>query len=47
MVGMGGPRDFDPVRLGRAGCYAWTAYYRRDWRGVLTSAGAWSGSASA
>lgn len=33
-----GPRDFDPVALGRAECDAWVAYYRRDWRTVLTAA---------
>ena len=33
-----GPRDFDPVRLGEAECAAWVAYYRRDWRRVLSSA---------
>src|ERR1700712_4072985 len=33
-----GPREFDPVRLGHAECDAWVAYYRRDWRTVLTSA---------
>lgn len=38
MAPVSGPRDFDPIRLGRAECDAWIAYYRRDWRGVLTSA---------
>jgi hypothetical protein len=33
-----GPRDFDPVRLGNAECAGWAAYYRRDWRRVLSSA---------
>src|SRR5947209_4392714 len=33
-----GPRNFDPVALGEAECAAWVAYYRRDWRAVLTSA---------
>jgi hypothetical protein len=31
-------RRFDPVRLGSLECDAWVAYYRRDWRRVLTSA---------
>ena len=35
---MSGPRHFDPVRLGEAECDAWVAYYRREWRTVLTSA---------
>ena len=30
------PHRFDPVRVGRAECAAWVAYYRRDWPGVLT-----------
>ena len=33
-----GPREFDPVALGSAECDAWVAYYRREWRTVLTSA---------
>ena len=33
-----GPREFDPVALGNAECDAWVAYYRREWRVVLTSA---------
>ncbi|MDP9116075.1 MAG: hypothetical protein M3O28_02210 [Actinomycetota bacterium] len=32
-----GPRDFDPAALGRRETDAWAAYYRRDWRGVLTA----------
>jgi hypothetical protein len=31
-------RRFDPVRLGGLECEAWVAYYRRDWRRVLTAA---------
>jgi hypothetical protein len=38
MAVVSGPRDFDPIRLGGAEFDAWVAYYRRDWRGVLTSA---------
>jgi hypothetical protein len=30
-----GPREFDPVVLGRQECAAWVAYYRRDWRRFL------------
>ncbi len=26
---------FDPVAVGRSECLAWSAYYRRDWAGVL------------
>lgn len=33
-----GARDFDPVRLGVAEYNGWVAYYRRDWRRVLTAA---------
>lgn len=33
-----GPRSFDPVRLGTAEYDGWVAYYRRDWRRVLTAA---------
>jgi hypothetical protein len=29
------PVDFDPVVVGEAECAAWSAYYRRDWPGVL------------
>jgi len=32
-----GPRDFDPIALGNAECDGWIAYYRRDWRRVLTA----------
>jgi hypothetical protein len=31
---------FDPVRVGRAECDAWAAYYRRDWLRVLV--GIWA-----
>src|SRR3954471_21895854 len=31
-------RRFDPRRLGALECDAWVAYYRRDWRRVLTAA---------
>ncbi|MCW2810794.1 MAG: hypothetical protein JWP61_1252 [Friedmanniella sp.] len=30
--------DFDPVEVGRSECLAWSAYYRRDWPGVLRGA---------
>jgi hypothetical protein len=33
-----GPREFDPVRLGTAEFDGWVAYYRHDWRRVLTAA---------
>ena len=33
-----GPREFDPVKLGTAEYDGWVAYYRRDWRRVLTAA---------
>jgi hypothetical protein len=31
-------RSFDPRRLGNLECDVWVAYYRRDWRRVLTAA---------
>lgn len=33
-----GPRDFDAVALAHAEFDGWVAYYRRDWRRVLTAA---------
>jgi hypothetical protein len=30
-------RSFDPCRLGALECAAWLAYYRRDWRSVLSA----------
>lgn len=33
-----GPRDFDPVVLGKTECDAWAAYYRHEWRRFLVSA---------
>lgn len=38
MTVVNGPREFDPVALGHAECDAWVAYYRREWRTVLSAA---------
>ena len=34
----GGPRSFDPVRVGRLEARAWVAYYQREWLTVLRAA---------
>jgi hypothetical protein len=33
--GPGGPRSFDPVRVGTMECEVWVAYYRREWARFL------------
>jgi hypothetical protein len=33
-----GPRNFDPVAVGRQECAAWASYYRREWRQFLVAA---------
>ena len=35
MAGAHGPRDFDPVALGRLETTAWASYYRRRWPPAL------------
>jgi len=34
----GGPRTFDPVRLGQQETAAWAAYYRHEWAALLRAA---------